>query len=54
MMLRRDAAASILRDLEMNDEQDQGRLPCIVSCSTKLHQLPVLGLRKACPRMFTS
>lgn len=42
------------RDLEKNDERDQGRLLCVVSCSTELHQLLVLGLRKTCPRTFTS
>ena len=45
MMLRRDVAGKYLGDVEMDDEQDQGRLPCIVSCSIELHQLLVVGLK---------
>jgi len=45
MMLRRDVAGKYLGDVEMGDEQDQGRRPCIVSRSTELHQLLVVGLK---------
>lgn len=29
----------------MDREYDQGRLPCIVSCSVQLHQFIVVGLK---------
>lgn len=51
MMLRRDVAGKYLGDVEMDDEQDRGRLPGVVSHSTELHQLLVGGAEvKTCLR----